>query len=208
VGRLGAHIGALGLAGTLLAASGVAHAQTKVAFIPSTAAHTYAAKAYEAIWAESGERIVTALEKHTCLPFAESTVSAVIADAVSHSGGPEHPMQLRASYDRDVKRSTLVHELGHRHLWQLTERLDDVDGHETLYLILDRVWADVWGEEFAESRIRGESGWRASYDYGDAWSWARSLAADERARLWNKLLAMNGFAATCAASEPSTVDSR
>lgn len=184
-------------AAALLAASS-ARANVELHFIPHSAAHGYAARAYQAIWNEYGDRIVAALEKRTCLPFTESKVSAVIADAVSHSGGPQHPMRLRASYDVDVKQSTLVHELGHRHLWQLVERLDDVDGHKTLYLVLDRVWADVWGENFAEDRIGNESSWHASYDYAAAWSWARSLTPNERARLWNRLLAMNGFTDRCS----------
>jgi hypothetical protein len=184
------------LAAALLVAS-ASHANVKVDFIPLSAAHGYAAKVYRGIWDEYGERIVAALETRTCLPFAESSVAAVVADAVSNSGGPKHPMRLRASYARDVKQSTLLHELGHRHLWQLVERLDDVDGHKTLYLVLDRVWADVWGEEFAEDRVRGESGWQSSYDYAGAWTWARSLDPQERARLWNQLLVMNGFPGGC-----------
>jgi hypothetical protein len=184
------------LVAALLAARAV-HAQTQVDFIPSTAALGYAAKAYQAIWEEYGERIVAALETRTCLPFPELEVAAVIADAASHSGGPEHPMGLRASYPRDIKQSTLVHELGHRHLWQLAERLEGVDGHMTLYLVLDLVWADVWGEEFAAKRVRGESGWEGEYDYAGAWAWARSLDPDERTSLWNRLLVMNGFPGTC-----------
>ncbi len=184
------------LAAVCLAAS-AAQAQMELDFIASSPAYGYAAKAYKAIWEEYGERIVAALEKRTCMPFPELRVSAVVADAVSHSGGPEHPMGLRATYAPDVKQSTLVHELGHRHLWQLVERLDDVDGHKTLYLILDRVWADVWGEKFAEDHIRNESGWQSEYDYASAWTWARSLELAERARLWNQLLAMNGFSDTC-----------
>ena len=184
------------MAAALLVA-GVAQANVKVAFIGSSPAHGYAARAYQAIWDEYGERIVAALETRSCLPFTESEVSAVVADAISHSGGPRHPMRLRATYNPDVKKSTLVHELGHRHLWQLTERLDDVDGHMTLYLILDQVWADVWGEEFANDRVGGESGWHANYDYEAAWTWARSLSREERARLWNRLLVMNGFSGGC-----------
>ncbi len=168
------------------------HAQLSLEFIASSAAHEHAARTYRAIWEEDGERIVAALEARTCMPFQETSVAAVIADAVSHSGGPEHPMGLRASYDLALKRATLVHELGHRHLWQLAERLDGVDGHRTLYLFLDRVWADVWGEDFAAERIRGESSWQASYDYAAAWAWARQMTPDERSRLWNRLLAMNG----------------
>ncbi|MDH3418641.1 MAG: hypothetical protein OEQ25_10030 [Gammaproteobacteria bacterium] len=175
--------------------AGAAQAQVEVVFMPLSRADAYDTGTYRAIWAEHGERIVTALEQRTCLPFSESHVSATVAEATSNSGGPEHAMRLRASYRRAVKQSTLVHELGHRHLWQLEERLDDVDGHMTLYLILDRVWADVWGEEFAEERIRGETEW--DEDYKAAWDWAQSLEPDERARLWNRLLRMNGILDRC-----------
>jgi len=170
-----------------------------VEFIPATLAHRHAASVYESIWTEFGGRIVAALEAQTCLPFAETTIAATVDDGVSHSGGPEHPMQLRATYPLGVKRATLVHELGHRHLWQLEERLDEVDSHRTLYLILDRVWADVWGEDFAASRIRDESAWRSRYDYAEAWSWVDSLNGAEREALWLELLRLNGFDRDCGA---------
>ena len=172
-------------------AAAASHAQPSVDFIASTAAHESAARAYRAIWEQDGARIIAALEARTCMRFPEAGVGALVGDNVSDSGGPEHPMSLRASYDLDVKRATLVHELGHRHLWQLVERLDDLDGHRTLYLILERVWADVWGTEFAAARVRGESSWQASYDYAAAWAWARSLTIDERGVLWNRLLTLN-----------------
>ena len=178
-----------------LLATGGAQAQTEVEFIPATAALPYAARAYRKIWDEDGKRIIAALEARTCLAFPESSVSAVVDDAVSHSGGPDHPMRLRASYALDTKKSTLVHELGHRHLWQLERRLADIDGHMTLYLVLDRVWADVWGEEFADDRIRYESNW--GDDYAAAWAWAQSLGSEERLRMWNRLLVMNGFPGGC-----------
>ncbi len=173
-------------------AAAPAYAQPAVDFVAASAAHESAARAYQSIWREDGARIVAALEARTCLKFQESAVGALIDDAVSHSGGPDHPMGLRATYDLEVKRATLVHELGHRHLWQLTQRLDGVDGHQTLYLVLDRVWADVWGEEFARRGVLTESSWRSAYDYAAAWTWAHSMTADERSRLWNRLLAMNG----------------
>ena len=178
-----------------LFATGDAQAQTEIRFIPATAALPYAARAYREIWDEDGERIIAALEARTCLTFPESSLSAVVDDAVSNSGGPGGPMRLRASYLLDVKKSTLVHELGHRHLWQLAERLADVNGHMTLYLVLDRVWADVWGEAFADDRIQYESNW--GDDYAAAWSWAQSLGSEERLRLWNRLLVMNGFPDGC-----------
>jgi hypothetical protein len=169
----------------------------EVQFFPATAAHGYAVRAYQAIWAEHGEKIVAALEARTCLRFQESNVAAIVADATSNSGGPEYPMRLRASYAPEVKQATLVHELGHRHLWQLEERLDEVDGHMTLFLVLEQVWADVWGAEFADQRVRNESEWRSNYDYAEAWEWARSLSADERAELWAELLALNDLADNC-----------
>jgi hypothetical protein len=169
----------------------------EVRFVAATPALENAVRTYQAIWDEHGKDIVAALESRTCLQFPESSVRAIVADATSNSGGPEYPMRLRASYPPEAKQSTLVHELGHRHLWQLEERLDDVDGHMTLYLVLDLVWQDVWGEEFVEIRVRGESGWRSNYDYGEAWSWARSLDAEERARLWGELLSLNGFFYGC-----------
>lgn len=181
----------------VLGVGGPVHARADLTFIAATAAHESAARAYRAIWEAYGERIVGAFETHTCLPFVERSVAAVVDDAVSHSGGPAHPMGLRASYALDVKQATLVHELGHRHLWQLSERLEDLDGHRTLYLILDRVWAAVWGEDFAMRRVEDESSWAAGYDYAAAWKWVRSLELAERDKLWNRLLAMNGFAVDC-----------
>ncbi len=172
----------------------------EVEFVALSAADQWDARTYRAIWDEFGERIVAAFEAVTCLPFSEPRIPAIVANDVSHSGGPAHPMQLRATYGRAVKQATLVHELGHRHLWQLAERLDGIDGHMTLYLVLDRVWTQVWGEDFAAQRIRGESDWLASYDYGKAWRWAAALKRDERTKLWNQLLAMNGFASGCNAA--------
>jgi hypothetical protein len=184
------------LAGLLLT-SCAAMAHVEVEFIPYSAAHGYAASTYQNIWHEYGNRIIESLERRTCLPFTEPRVAAIIADGVSHSGGPEHPMQLRASYRYEMKKSTLVHELGHRHLWQLVERLEDLDGHHTLFLILDLVWADVWGNEFAAERVQGESEWQARYDYASAWTWARTLQPEQRARLWSELLTMNGLGSAC-----------
>jgi hypothetical protein len=184
------HVALFSIVASLAAVA--SHAQPTVEFIATTSAHESAARAYRAIWEQDGARIIAALEAQTCMRFSESAVAALVGDNVSDSGGPDHPMSLRASYDLDLKRATLVHELGHRHLWQLVERLDHLDGHRTLYLVLERVWADVWGDAFAATRVRGESAWQASYDYAAAWTWARALTVDQRGVLWNRLLTMNG----------------
>ena len=182
------HIALVLMAACLAAA---ADAQPAVEFVATTAAHESAARSYRSIWEQDGARIIAALEARTCMRFPEAGVAALVGDAVSDSGGPEHAMSLRSSYDLDVKRATLVHELAHRHLWQLANRLDDLDGHRTLYLILEGVWADVWGEDFAAARVSGEASWHATYDYAAAWEWARKLTVDQRGILWNRLLAMN-----------------
>ena len=180
-----------------LLVAGAARSQPVVEFVPASPAYEYAAREYREIWSQYGERIVAALEARTCLRFPEERVTAVVGDEGSNSGGPEHAMGLRAGYPPSVKQSTLVHELGHRHLWQLTERLDGVDGHRTLFLILDLVWADVWGAKFADYRVAGESGWMGDYDYAGAWRWVRALSPVERATLWNQLLALNGMPNAC-----------
>lgn len=168
-----------------------AWAQLDAAFNPTGPEVEYAARMYREIWAEHGRTIIAALERRTCLPFDEPRVEAIVAESTSNSGGPEHPMTLRASYIREVKQATLVHELGHRHLWKLEERIDDIDGHQTLFIVLDRVWEDVWGEDFADAAIANETGWHERY--AEAWDWAQSLSPNERARLWSELLDLNGF---------------
>lgn len=169
----------------------------ELVFVPAAATEAYEARVYGRIWSRHGAEIIAALERRTCLPFVEPRVAATVDEAVSHSGGPEHPMRLRSSYTRKTKQSTLVHELGHRHLWQLEERLDGIDGHMTLFLVLDRVWADVWGETFAAERARGESQW--GDEYAEAWAWAQSLTRGERAEIWRTLLRQNGFPDACPA---------
>ncbi|MGI9259057.1 MAG: hypothetical protein ACR2QQ_09485 [Gammaproteobacteria bacterium] len=171
--------------------AGSANAQIDAVFTATGIGVEYAARMYREIWNQHGQDIIDVLEARTCLPFDEPLVEAIVTEDTSNSGGPEHPMTLRASYVREVKQSTLVHELGHRHLWKLEQRLDEVDGHMTLFLILDRVWADIWGADFAEEAVGNEIGWHRRY--AEAWTWARSLTDDERARLWTELLNLNGF---------------
>ena len=168
-----------------------ASAQIQAVFTATGIGVEYAARMYREIWDEDGQDIIDVLETRSCLPFEEPVVEAIVTEDTSNSGGPEHPMTLRASYVREVKQSTLVHELGHRHLWKLEERLDEVDGHMTLFLILDRVWADLWGTDFAEEAVAKETGWHRRY--AEAWSWARSLSSTEKSGLWNQILSLNGF---------------
>src|SRR5262245_22966089 len=91
------------LVAALLGAS--AARAVEVEFVPFSPADQWDTRTYRAIWDEYGDRIVAAFETVTCLPFVEPHVGAVVANDVSHSGGPEHPMQLRATYARAVKQA-------------------------------------------------------------------------------------------------------
>src|SRR5262245_65821810 len=101
------HFVLISIAASLAAAA--AYAQPAVEFIASTPAHESAARAYHAIWEQDGARIIAALEAQTCMRFPETAVAAFVGDAVSDSGGPEHPMSLRASYELNVQRATPAH---------------------------------------------------------------------------------------------------
>ena len=91
-----------------LLAVGAARAQPDIVFMASSPKDQYEASVYQTIWNEDGERIVAALEARTCLSFPESRVWAAVAEATSHSGGPNHPMRLRASYIRPVSYTHLT----------------------------------------------------------------------------------------------------
>ena len=71
-------------------------------------------------------------------------------------------MMLRASYPPDVKKATLVHELGHRMNGQLRRRPRDIDEHRILFLYLYDVWESLYGKEFADQQVVIESGRKAS----------------------------------------------
>ncbi len=165
----------------------------EVEFVPLSPADQWDTRTYRAIWDEFGDRIVAAFETVTCLPFVEPHVGAVVANDVSHSGGPEHPMQLRATYARAVKQATLVHELGHRHCGSSRSRSTASTATRPLYLVLDRVWAQRLGRGLRRAthcngvRLARELRLRPGVACGPSRCRAPS------ARLWNELLARNGF---------------
>jgi len=158
-------------------------AQTKVTmtFTPQDQTFTEAAEAYRQLWAEEGTRMIEGLERGSGLKFLEKDVKAVIFEGPSSSGFGDKPMMLRASYPPDVKRATLVHELGHRMNSQLRRRPSDLDEHRILFLYLYEVWENLWGKAFADQQVVIESGRKGLYDYDTAWKWSRALTAEQRA---------------------------
>ena len=100
-------------------------------------------------------------------------------------------MYLRASYPADDKKSTLVHEHGHRLIAQLRNRPSDLDEHRVLYLFLYEVWESLWGKAFADAQVKIESGRTGLYDYESAWKWARSISKEERASRFAAIVRTN-----------------
>lgn len=151
-----------------------------------------ATKEYEEIWQEHGQNIVQAFYEITGLDFVEKRIAAVVYEDISMSGRTVNDvMRLRGSYDIDVKKATLVHELGHRLIGQLKMRKENVDEHQTLFLFLYEVWIKLWGNPFADKMVEIEKGRKGNYDYESAWNWALALSAAERVSMFEEIKGMN-----------------
>lgn len=151
-----------------------------------------AAEEYQKIWAEYGENIINAFNKITTLSFVEDRIAVVVYEEMSMSGRFKGDvMKLRASYDFDEKKGTLVHELGHRLIGPLLNRKDDVDEHQTLFLFLYDVWIELWGKEFADKMVEAESKRKGHYDYENAWKWALLIPLEKRSELFFEIKNLN-----------------
>ena len=115
----------------------------------------------------------------------------IVFEGVSNAGSRGMPMYLRASYTADVKKATIVHELGHRLAAPLTSLPDGVDGHRVLNLFLYDVWDDLWGRAFADEQVVVEMGRRGVYDYETAWQWTLAYDREGRARRLAEIVASN-----------------
>ena len=138
-----------------------------------------ATEEYRRIWAEEGERIAAALERHSGLVFPPNAIEALISQAPPMMAYDGRTLRLRASYSPSYKRATLVHELGHR-LSFLLPRTGELDDHRLLYLYLYDSWTDLYGEDFAARMAGIESSIPGPYDYAAAWRWALSMTREER----------------------------
>lgn len=158
-----------------------------------------ATKEYQEIWQTDGEKIVSVMTKISGLEFQDNHIKAIVYEGVSRSGrNVNMPMRLRASYPLEVKKGTLIHELGHRLLFpivdpakenlQFDETNKDLDSHQILFLILYEVWTELYGKEFADKNVEIESRRKGIYDYEKAWCWALNLEKDERAEIFADLI--------------------
>jgi hypothetical protein len=146
-----------------------------------------AAAAYEGLWVEHGDDIVARLEARTGLHFAERELQAQIVEGPSRS----HPLQLRASYDRETKLGTLIHELAHRLIVEAAPpAARGPESHEVIYLFLFDVWADLFGGSFAQRQVEVESQRRPLY--AQAWRTAQGMDRTARAARLLALLRPGG----------------
>lgn len=150
----------------------------EITFRPASddAALVAAAAEYERLWRSDGERIVEALCRLAGLHFAAQRLEGVVHEGVSRS----HPLRLRASYDSETKRGTLVHELAHRLIDQRESPSDpsSADEHELIDLFLFDAWSELYGETFARRQVEVESQRRPMYQQ----AWRATLLLDRQAR--------------------------
>jgi hypothetical protein len=160
-------------------------------FTPESEKFNEATKQYQSIWDTEGKRIRETMEQVSGLKFQETDIQVIVYEGVSNSGFRDRPMKMRASYPEDVKKATLVHELGHRLNSQLTNRPKEIDEHRLLFLYLYEVWTKLYGERFADEMVEVEKKRKGLYDYESAWAWALSMNEGERAAKFKEVVSMN-----------------
>ena len=139
---------------------------------------------YKTIWEAEGERITQAIENISGYKFRADTYNAIILD---NKPSTSYPLTLRSSYPPDQKKSTLVHELTHKILPRndLTKE-SSLENHKILDLILYDIWTELYGKEFADNAVRGETEWRDLYK--EAWEWALAYSKEQRKEEYEKFL--------------------
>lgn len=163
----------------------------KLKFKPESEEFQKATEEYENIWNRDGEKILNAFEVVSGLSFQQKEIEVVVYEGVSLSGSLIEPMRLRASLDIENKKGTLIHELGHRLIAPLHNRLKELDEHQTLNLYLYDVWEYLYGKEFADYMVQIESKRKGRYDYEGTWKWTLSTSKEERKNLLNKVVDLN-----------------
>lgn len=140
-----------------------------------------AKKEYQGIWEKDGMKIIVAFEKNSRLKFKKSLIKAVVFEGISQS----RPLKLKSSWDYEMKKAALTHELAHIILGDNNIKIPDKDKenfqenlHKVIYLFLYDSWFDSFGENFAKIAKDKECG---NPVYKRAWDWALSFPKEERA---------------------------
>lgn len=155
----------------------LAAAHPPVSFIPAGPLLSAPTDEYRAIWEAEGERIVAAMEKLTGIPFPDEPIEVIVSEGSPMTAFDGRSMRLRAAYTPTYKKSTLVHEMGHRLSFMLP-RTPELDDHRLLYLFLYDAWTDLYGQAFADRMARIER--RIGPAYAEAWDWALAMTREER----------------------------
>jgi hypothetical protein len=156
------------------------HPRLKINFSPESEKYTQATTEYQTLWNSEGERIVAAMEKVSGVKFTDNVIPAIVFEGPSSSGLGNDPMKLRASYPPDVKKGTLIHELGHRLIADIP-KTKQMDEHRVLFLILYDIWESLYGKDFADRMVEVEKARKGLYDYESAWKLTLSMTQEERA---------------------------
>jgi hypothetical protein len=164
-----------------LLSNATAQPKINMTFVAGGAKFTDATLEYEQIWAKDGEKIINALEKLSGMRFLDTAVTVIIMEVASTSGYMESPMLLRASYPVDIKKGTLIHELGHRLQACLGPHQDTLSDHDILFMYLYDVWTDLYGEDFAKQQVAAESRRKnPTHDYQRMWQQALAGNREQR----------------------------
>jgi hypothetical protein len=160
-------------------------------FTPESERFAEATRQYRQIWDAERRKMIEAMEVVSGLKFIETNIPVIVFEGTSSSGFGDRPMRLRASYPEEVKKATLIHELGHRLISQLRNRPKDIDEHRVLFLYLYDVWTRLYGKSFADRMVEVEKKRKGLYDYEAAWNWALSLSEKERAAKFSEIVKNN-----------------
>lgn len=126
------------------------------------------------------------MESISGLKLKDAEVRVIVYEGVSMSGYGDGPMKMRASYPSNIKKATLIHELGHRLITDIP-KTKEIDEHRVLFLVLYDIWEKLYGKDFADQAVEVEKSRKGLYDYESAWKWALSLSKEERAAKFKAL---------------------
>jgi hypothetical protein len=147
----------------------------------STPGERFAAAAddYRQLWQVEGPQIIAAIESVTGLSFPAEPIEVIVRDGPPMTSFDGRTIRLRAGSSPNYRRATFIHELGHR-LALTLPRTEGLDDHRLLYLFLYDVWADLYGQAFADRMVAIERRIPGGYDYDAAWTWALSMTREAR----------------------------
>lgn len=163
---------------------------TKIRFIPIFEDEKFidACSEYDLIWNNDGVSILDTFKEIAGLELNEDRIAALVYEGVSFSGRDQYDaMKLRASYDKDVKKGTLIHELGHRLTFNIKTVNSSEDEHKFLNLFLYDVWERLYGKDFATKMVEVES--NRTDMYKRAWEYALNIDFAQRQEQLHRKLA-------------------